>query len=67
MATYKFTVEVKFNSVPEDYEDDVLRSIEDELDQANPGTLFYEDDNGNEKEREVKEWNVTRTYEEATA
>ena len=66
MATYKYMVEVTFDKVPEDWEEVVLDQIrEDALEEANPGMVYYEDDNGNEKDREIKEWNVTRVLEDA--
>jgi hypothetical protein len=67
MATYKFLIEVKFDKVPEDVEEDVLQSIEDEIDQANPGNVYYENERGDEKTREIKEWNISRHYDELEA
>ena len=63
MATYYFLVEVKLDKVPDDYEEDVIQSIQDTLDEdANPGQVFYENSRGDEITKDIKDWTVTRHY-----
>ena len=58
MATFKYLVTVTVPRFPVPYEDELTGDIETALTDANPETLYYTADNGDEKEREITQWDV---------